>query len=239
MRPEPAFARSLVAWGNAILAGRVAPDAFDAWCSSFRFVGRVAFVDGERRTSPVAPWLLALRDGGVARLALDPGDTPGFELVVACSERPMSAWRQRWIRREGVKEAPWFDADFTREPPPAGAPAEGRAVLAVLGDLVAAASGLVALAARADLGGWGHHFESVVAAARGEGVDRASPLPPSAPEPARRLAHAANLADVFGGMGSWNDFAPLDAPDLEDERTRHSSALYDAVGDALVATAHA
>lgn len=238
MRPEPSFARSLVAWGNACLRGHLPLAALDTFRSGMTHVRTTSFVDGAR-TSPPSTWLGEMQRGGIRQLLLDAGDTAGFESIVAVADAPHSSWSQKWVRIEGAKVAPWFDAVLTRQPPPAAMPNRGRPVKDVLEDLLVAARGLAALGERADLSGWGAHFARVVAVAEGSMTDGPTPLPPCAPEAAHWLARAASLADVFGGMGSWNDFGPLDDATLEDERSRLSDGVYRAVHDALVATAHA
>lgn len=235
MHPEPSFARSVAAWGNACLRGQLAPEAFDAWWPRTRYVRTLSFRDDATDHCPVA-WLSQLRQQGVTRLALEAG-MPGAERVIACADAPLSAWRQQWNRIAGATEAPWFDAVFTREPASVSSPAPGRSPDEVLAALTVALEGLVALSERADLEHWGSYFARVLEVARGERVEGDTPLPPTASETAHRLARAANLADVFGGMGSWNDFAPLSDAAAERERSRCSSLLYDAMKAALPSTA--
>ena len=147
MRPEPSFARSVVAWGNACLAGRLPLEEFDAWWPRTVFVRRLSFHDGDRVVGLGASWLASLGDTNEApaRLVLDASGLTGCEAVVVCREAPVASWRQQWDRIADAKTAPWFDAIFTREPPPTVTPSPGRQVDAVLASLMAALEGLVAL----------------------------------------------------------------------------------------------
>jgi len=241
MRPEPSFARSLVAWGNACLSGRLPLDAFDLHGGLRPYLRAVSFRDGAHElvcSSAWLQWLLgALSD---IRLMLDVSGVTGNErVVVVAGNQAHSSWQQRWDRIAGAKEAPWFDAIFVRQSSAATIPPEGRCVSEVLALLTTALEGLVALSRRADLDQWGEYFAHALAVARGETAAASpSPLPPTVSAQAHTLATAANLGDVFGGMGSWNDFAPLADGQAEEERKRYSIALFDAVEAALLATAH-
>lgn len=239
MRPEPSFARSVVAWGNACLRGQIAPDQLDAWLERARPVRALSFSDAAH-VAGVTAWLAASGARGATRLMLEARVPVGGDLaIVVVCETPESAWRQRWTRIAGATAPPWFDADFSREPAPETLPPAGRTADEVLQGLLCALEGLVSLGARADLAQWGDYFEQVIAVARDAVAPDDSTLPPSAPATAHRLARAANLADVFGGMGSWNDFVPLPDRAAENERLRLSSLLHEAVAAALLATAHA
>ncbi len=238
MRPEPSFARSVVAWGNACLRNELALELFDAWWEKSGFVRALSFRDGADPAQSPATWLASQRAHGAMRLLLDASDYPGSERVIVCGERPLAAWRQQWTRIAGATAPPWFDATFSREAAPTVLPPPSRSPEEVLAELCAALEGLVGLGARANLEQWASYFEDVLAVARGERSQGTTPLPPTAPAVAHQLALAANLSDVFGGMGSWNDFVPLADPALEEERSRYSSALYRAMRAALEATAH-
>lgn len=237
MRPEPSFARSVVAWGNACLRNELALERFDGWWEKPGFVRALSFRDGADPAQSPATWLASQRAHGATRLLLDASDYAGSERVIVCGEAPLSAWRQQWTRLAGATAPPWFDATFSREAAPAVLPPPSRTPAEVLAELCAALEGLVELGTRADLEQWASYFAGVLAVARGERSQGTTPLPPTAPAVAHRLALAANLSDVFGGMGSWNDFAPLADPALEEERGRYSSALYGAMRAALEATA--
>jgi hypothetical protein len=240
VRPEPSFARSVVAWGNACLRGSLAFDAFDAYWPSTAFIRTLRFRDGARVISPSAAWFRSLRERytGDLRLMLDA--TGSSERIVVCTTAPVSAWQQQWDRIAGAQQAPWFDAVFVAGPAPARKPVEGPAVHQVLASLTTALDGLVALSKRAELAQWGGYFAHVLDVAHGgDSPGFSTRLPPTAAPEAHTLARAAGLADVFGGMGSWNDFAPLPDAAAEDERSRWSDQLYRSVQDALVATSHA
>ncbi|GMV14446.1 MAG: hypothetical protein AMXMBFR56_26700 [Polyangiaceae bacterium] len=239
MRPEPSFARSVVAWGNACLRNELALEHFDTWWEKSGFVRVLSFRDSAEPAQSPATWLASQRAHGATRLLLEASDYAGSERVIVCAEVPLAAWRQQWTRIAGATAPPWFDATFSREAAPAVLPPPSRSPEEVLAELCAALEGLVALGTRANLEQWASYFEDVLGVARGERSQGTTPLPPTAPAVAHQLALAANLSDVFGGMGSWNDFQPLADPVLEDERSRHSSALHAAIRAALAATAHA
>jgi len=225
-----------VAWGNACLRGTLSPDELDRWWPRTRFVRTLGFRDGDRALGPQA-WLAERQADGASRLRLDARGIVGCESVLACADAAVSAWRQRWDRIPDAKEAPWFDAVFTREAPPSELPPPSRSADEVLAELTNALQGLVTLSERADLSHWGSYFARVLAVARGELVEGDSLLPPTAAPEVHQLARAANLADVFGGMGSWNDFEPLRDPASESERERCSSLLFTSTRAALAATA--
>ncbi len=239
MRPEPDFARSLAAFGNAALRGEAPFDAFDRYVHGSAWVNSLVFAEGERRWPSAASWLSALRAAhpGPLRLRWVPR-MPGSEQLVLQGEANLSLWEQRWDRREGAKAPPWFDISWTGgRPPAAPLPAEPP-VAEVLARLIATLEGLVQLGRKTDLGGWEDTFAGALALARGEAAPSGpGPLPPSAPPEAQRLAAAGNASDVFGGMGSWNDFGPLPDPTLDAECARLSGELLRLVDEALLATA--
>ena len=239
MRPEPDFARSLAAFGNAALRGELGFDAFDATLKGSAWVNSLAFEQGEQRWASSAAWLSWLRTAhpGPLRLRMVPR-TPGCEQLVLQGEANLSLWEQRWNRKEGAKAPPWFDIAWKSASPPAKPLPPEPEVAQVLAKLCATLDGLVQLGQKADLGGWDQTFAGCLALARGETALKApGPLPPTAPPEAQRLAAAGNASDVFGGMGSWNDFGPLADPALDQECARLSGELSRLVELALLATA--
>jgi hypothetical protein len=244
VRPEPVFARDVVAWINTRIAGRATAAELERALSrtSFLASSRVRAQDGSAQ--PLSAWIDSLPGSGAMRARLD-GRAAGAELVVVTWPTGSRGWRQRWERIEQARAAPWFDGWLIEEGATAETPAD-PSVAEVSARLRAALESLVALGARFDLGGWAQYFAralSMLDASAGQDRDAGGHpagclLPPGLPRDAHALAHAAEHSDAFGGMGSWNDFSLEDAAG-EAARSEASSRLFAAVQDALAAVAHA
>ena len=137
MRPEPPFARSLVAFGNAALGRQVPISALDAWVPHSGHVRAISFEEHGRPLGACDAWLASLggAGGSAPRLMLDASQSIGCERVVVCADVPLSAWEQRWERIAGARQAPWFDARFSRAETPSVLPPRGRTVSDVGGSL--------------------------------------------------------------------------------------------------------
>ena len=88
-----------------------------------------------------------------------------------------------------------------------------------------------ALAKRIDCGGFAAVFERALRllnASEECGEECSVPLPPALPASRRPLFCAAELADVFGAMGSWNDSPPYLA------HQKGLSAEYEALSASLL-----
>lgn len=101
----------------------------------------------------------------------------------------------------------------------------------------AALSDIAQLAERIDQGSWADIFRRAgeILDGRRECEDRFLNFP-DIPEKNRRMYCAAAKADVFGGMGSWNDSPPYYAYEkgLTDEYNRFSNELFSQIQRALL-----
>jgi hypothetical protein len=223
--------RRLVAWGRPFVRGEIDAAALEEELRKSS-LERCAFEHGSTRWPSAPDWLRWLRDRG-AEPWVGPGVKLGFRDAGAAPV--IEGYRSRLDRLPKREPAVWgmvfvssgpFDTSST-EPTVTTATAE----------LARTLEGLVALGGRTDMEGWTGVFARALDLLRSGAAIEREPLPPFASTEARALANATMYADVFGGMGSFNDFYLTD-PVLERERSDLASALFDAVRSAVRAASN-
>ena len=233
MRLDIAIAQSFVAWGRPIVRGELPADGFDRFAAERGWARHCVIETPEARFEDAAAWLGSLRTAG--RL---PALGPDLCVESRGPEDALTFLPTLTNAPPGPNGKAQFDVTFrsgaTRKLDPAGEVALEPAALA----LEKVLESLIALGKRADLGGWLTNFEGTLAELHSGPEADWLAVPLTAPPRARALAVAATRADVFGGMGSWNDFWLEDSA-LEHERSVCSSALYVAMRDAVRASANA
>jgi hypothetical protein len=219
----------------------------------------------QRATTPsdVGGWLQGAREREIDRLWLlipDPNVavTEGEEvpdrmlvsfagagqwfLLATSAERPRELWRASWTVGDlGAPNQRIWDIEYNGELDDTINPVRPD-ISACAQRLIAALERIEAFARVQQIEGWGDWFAEARQLSEAE-----NPQPPYHPdmlpevgfgEPARRLLAMATRAEVFGGMGSWNDLA-FAAREEEDEYNRLSETLYSAVLAAFVAAVNA
>lgn len=261
MNGELAQAICLASHGSCWLAraGHSEPPALERENSTFQFVGSVEFhlsagssAQGFRADT-VTDWLLQLRDRQAERLWLViPEAKPVADLgqpvdehmlagfanagrwsLVTTGGRQPEEWRASWsvgdrnapghriwsVRYEGV----YADRAAPQRPDLRGATAQLTTALEAARDF----------AMRQAMDTWPAWFERALTVS--DDIPYHPDMLPSAyTSEARHLAAMAAQADVFGGMGSWNDVFFADNAAAEYEAV--SRNLYNAVQLALVAS---
>jgi hypothetical protein len=218
----------IVAWGRPTVRGEIGDDAHKA--QVYRVLRACTFAGSLGQSDSCSVFFDSLRKD--ARL---PAMSHDLELT-ARGQSNAGRFQSSLTLVDKTSGAPRFDMSFvaTKMELARAEPSVTQATLA----LDAALSGLVALGARADLSSWTRYFAGALSMLR-EGALDGQRFPPSASIDLVRLARASMQADAFGGMGSWNDFAPLQDDAHERERANFSSALYDAMRSGLSVAANA
>ena len=228
MRLDLAVLRTLVAYGRPIVRGELPLDACDRVLTEKRWIRASEIVRGEETF---------LDTGAFFARGREEGWVPTLSTALALElwlETEVEAFLSSLARRpDAVSPAAAFDLFLrsTGRRPKGAAPETSVAeATELLEDVLEA---LVALGERTSLGGWERGFAETLALLEAGAASDWDALPLGAPADVRALAAAAERADVFGGMGSWNDFV-LDDPVLEAERGRLSARLFEAVRVAVV-----
>lgn len=211
-------------WGRPVVRGELPLAGLEALLARTT----CTFEDETGRWDTVGAWLMHLRQSGAL-----PEARPGIELqtirgdtadFLVSTESPVKT-------PDGVH----FGVHFCKKgsgPPPTHIDVAG-ATRALDGALDA----LVALGGRADLESWTGNFEVALAMLRGAPAEDEA-IPPHVKPSVKRLAIASARADVFGAMGSFNDFYLEDVA-LEAERTSLSGKLWDAMRSGILVAANA
>jgi len=250
---------AIAAHGSAWLAGRTGdePPELEGASSTFQYIRGIRFeLAGSLLKKPIisdhlADWLLGMRRRGITRLWLAiPGSggvdrkllaftgTTAWYLVGTTKKSQGEVWRSSWT--VGDPDAPEhriWDVDYRgRRMSETGPPPGNMADAAEL--LKAALTRASAFASDQGIDEWAALFDAALKL--GDGPD---PVPPYHPDmfpptaygrPARRLLAMATRADVFGGMGSWNDLG-FDPGEPTREYEAISAELYGAVAAGFVA----
>ncbi len=233
--------------------GSVDLDAFVADNSTFQFVGRLEF----EGAGGLPAWLEARADEGVERLWFAPGEPApedgalaphlaaafaggGSGAILAVGREASALWRGAWtvVDRDAPDRRIW---GVSYESRPTDLTPTTVGVTEAAERLAAALTAARAFATRMEMDHWAQWFADALRAWDDpDATPKFHPdlFPPGhVDERALRLAAMAQGADVFGGMGSWNDYGFQG----EDGRTYEavSVTLYAAMLDGLAAAVNA
>jgi hypothetical protein len=228
MRTDLHATLHIIAWGRPTVRGELDPHAHVP--AVYRNLRSCTFESSRGRFEDCTSFFAELRaqdrlpafDGKLGLSAQADHDAESFQSSLEL------------VRREG--HPPIFDMKFVTTG--VASIAREHTLADATSMLEGALDGLVHLGARANLGGWERIFGSALSTLRGQGQPSSGLFLPSAtPVAIVHLLNAAMQADVFGGMGSWNDFEPLPDDAEEDERSLLSGSLSTAIDVALRAGA--
>jgi hypothetical protein len=235
---------ALAAHGNAFLAGLEQESPELEAGATFRYTSSLQFVDDDVVSTTTSAWFEVLRDEGVSRLEVATAPTRRNFVAFANAGRWWlvagdRSWRGEWsvTDAQASDHRIWSAVYRVFDPPDAD---DAQDVANARSRLEEALADVSDFCDRHSTG-FEEHFERAARL-----LDSPAPkipyyddvLPTRGYDLAtRQLLAAATEADLFGGIGSWNDLG-FDQPDVEAEYGAVSDRLFEAVIDATVAAAN-